>query len=145
MTRKIAVDIVVFSYILLFVYAALTKVLDYQKFVVQLGQSPILTNYAQVLAVVVPFIELGISLMLIFPKTRLKGLYAAFGLMVMFTTYIVLASRFSDYVPCSCGGVLEGMTWTQHLIFNTVFVLLALIGILLQPNIRSVDSSTSLS
>jgi uncharacterized membrane protein YphA (DoxX/SURF4 family) len=145
MTRKIAVDIVVFSYILLFVYAALTKLLDYQKFVVQLGQSPILTNYAQVLAVVVPFIELGISLMLIFPKTRLKGLYAAFGLMVMFTTYIVLASRFSDYVPCSCGGVLEGMTWTQHLIFNTVFVLLALIGILLQPNIRSVDSSTSLS
>lgn len=140
MTRKIAVDIVVFSYILLFVYAALTKLLDYQKFVVQLGQSPILTNYAQVLAVVVPFIELGISLMLIFPKTRLKGLYAAFGLMVMFTTYIVLASRFSDYVPCSCGGVLEGMTWTQHLIFNTVFVLLALIGILLQPNIRSVDS-----
>lgn len=145
MTRKIAVDIVVFSYILLFVYAALTKLLDYQKFVVQLGQSPILTNYAQVLAVVVPFIELGISLMLIFPKTRLKGLYAAFGLMVMFTTYIVLASRFSDYVPCSCGGVLEGMTWTQHLILNTVFVLLALIGILLQPNIRSVDSSTSLS
>lgn len=143
MTRKIAVDIVVFSYILLFVYAALTKLLDYQKFVVQLGQSPILTNYAQVLAVVVPFIELGISLMLIFPKTRLKGLYAAFGLMVIFTTYIVLASRFSDYVPCSCGGVLEGMTWTQHLIFNTVFVLLALIGILLQPNIRSVDSSTS--
>ncbi len=145
MTRKIAVDIVVFSYILLFVYAALTKLLDYQKFVVQLGQSPILTNYAQVLVVVIPFIELGISLMLIFPKTRLKGLYAAFGLMVMFTTYIVLASRFSDYVPCSCGGVLEGMTWTQHLIFNTVFVLLALIGILLQPNIRSVDSSTSLS
>lgn len=143
MTRKIAVDIVVFSYIMLFVYAALTKLLDYQKFVVQLGQSPILTDYAQVLAVVVPFIELGISLMLIFPKTRLKGLYVAFGLMVMFTTYIVLASRFSDYVPCSCGGVLEGMTWTQHLIFNTVFVLLALIGILLQPNIRSVDSSTS--
>lgn len=143
MTRKIAVDIVVFSYILLFVYAALTKLLDYQKFVVQLGQSPILTDYAQVLAVVVPFIELGISLMLIFPKTRLKGLYAAFALMVMFTTYIVFASRFSDYVPCSCGGVLEGMTWTQHLIFNTVFVLLALIGILLQPNIRSVDSSTS--
>lgn len=145
MTRKIAVDIVVFLYILLFVYAALTKLLDYQKFVVQLGQSPILTDYAQVLAVVVPFIELGISLMLIFPKTRLKGLYAAFGLMVMFTTYIVLASWFSDYVPCSCGGVLEGMTWTQHLIFNAAFVLLALFGILFHSNVRSVDSSTSLS
>lgn len=145
MTRKIAVDMVVSLYILLFVYAALTKLQDYQKFVVQLGQSPMLTNYAKVLAVVIPFIELAISMMLILPKTRLKGLYAAFGLMVMFTTYIVLASRFSDYVPCSCGGVLEGMTWAQHLTFNAVFVLFGLTGILLHSNVRSVDSSTSLS
>lgn len=144
MTRKITVDIVIYLYILLFVYAAFTKLIDYQTFVVQLGQSPILTDHAKVLGVVIPVIELAISTMLIFSKTRLKGLYAAFGLMVMFTTYIVLASRFSDYVPCSCGGVLEGMTWTQHLIFNAAFVLFALTGILLHSSIRSVDSSTSL-
>jgi uncharacterized membrane protein YphA (DoxX/SURF4 family) len=136
---------VVFLYILLFVYAALTKLLDYQKFVVQLGQSPILTSYAQVLALMVPISELIISIMLIFPMTRVPGLYAAFSLMVMFTTYIVLASRFSDYVPCSCGGVLEGMTWTQHLFFNVVFVLLALTAILLHASIRKVDSFNKLS
>ncbi len=145
MTRKIAVDIVVFLYILMLVYAALTKLLDYQKFVVQLGQSPILTDYADVLAMVVPFIELAITIMLFFSRTRLLGLYVAFSLMTMFTTYIVLASRFSDYVPCSCGGVLEGMTWTQHLIFNVVFVLFALTAILFHSSIRKVDTSTSVS
>lgn len=129
MARKITVDIVVFLYILLLVYAALTKLMDYQKFVVQLGQSPILTRYATLLAWSVPFIELGISALLIIPRTRLLGLYAAFSLMVIFTTYIILASRFSDYVPCSCGGVIQNLSWTQHLIFNLVFVLLGITAI----------------
>lgn len=133
MPRKIAVDIVGFLYILLLVYAALTKLMDYQKFVVQLGQSPILTQYANLLAVAVPLLELVISTLLIIPQARQAGLYGGFSLMVMFTTYIVLASRFSDYVPCSCGGVLEGMTWTQHLIFNVVFVVLGLAAIILHP------------
>lgn len=145
MPRKITVDIVVFLYILLLVYAALTKLLDYQKFVIQLGQSPILTRHAILLAWAVPFIELAISALLILPRTRLSGLYAAFSLMVMFTTYIILASRFSDYVPCSCGGVLEDMTWTQHLIFNGVFILLGLAAILLYPGTRMTESSITSS
>lgn len=145
MPRKITVDIVVFLYILLLVYAALTKLLDYQKFVIQLGQSPLLTRHAILLAWAVPFIELGISALLIIPRTRLSGLYAAFSLMVMFTTYIILASRFSDYVPCSCGGVLEDMTWTQHLIFNGVFILLGLAAILLYPGTRMTESSLASS
>jgi uncharacterized membrane protein YphA (DoxX/SURF4 family) len=145
MPRKIAVDIVVSLYILLLVYAALTKLLDYQKFVIQLGQSPILTRHAILLAWAVPFIELAISALLILPRTRLSGLYVAFSLMVMFTTYIILASRFSDYVPCSCGGVLEDMTWTQHLIFNGVFILLGLAAILLYPGTRMTESSITSS
>lgn len=145
MTSKFIIDIVVFLYILLLVYAAFTKLLDYQKFVIQLGQSPILTHYATLLAWVVPLLELVISTLLIIPRTRLAGLYAAFSLMVMFTTYIVLASRFSDYVPCSCGGVLEGMTWTQHLTFNVAFVLLGLAGIMLYLRMYVVNDSIARS
>ena len=136
MIRKFTIDTAVFLFVLLFVYAALTKLLDFQKFVVQLGQSPMLTGYATVLAWAVPIFELVTSALLIIPRTRLVGLCAAFSLMVMFTTYIVLASRFSEYVPCSCGGVIEGLTWTQHLIFNVVFVLLGLAGLILYPRSR---------
>ncbi len=66
------------------------------------------------------------------PRLCLAGLYAAFSLMTMFTAYIVAILRFSDYVPCSCGGVLQNMTWNQHLVFNIAFVLLALTGIILK-------------
>jgi len=51
--------------------------------------------------------------------------------MVMFTSYIIAITRYSDYVPCSCGGALESLTWNQHLLFNIGFLLLALIGIIL--------------
>lgn len=131
MTRKLIVDIIIFLCILLLVYAAVSKLLDYMKFVVQLGQSPMLTHFARFLAWSVPGVELLISLLLIFQTTRLAGFYAAFSLMTMFTTYIVLASRFSDYVPCSCGGIIQNMSWTQHLIFNLVFLSLIVIAILL--------------
>ncbi|HRJ29747.1 MAG TPA: hypothetical protein PLV21_03995 [Cyclobacteriaceae bacterium] len=124
MPRKIAVDIVVFLYILLLVYAALTKLLDYQEFSVQLSQSPILTNFSVHLAWGVPTLELVIAFSLMFSKTRLAGLYASFSLMTAFTMYIILASRFSDYVPCSCGGVIQNLSWSQHLVFNGSFLLL---------------------
>lgn len=50
----------------------------------------------------------------------------------MFTAYIVIILHFSYFVPCSCGGILEKLGWTEHLIFNVVFVLLAIVAILLQ-------------
>ena len=131
MKKKIALEIICFLIILLFTYAAITKLMDYQKFTVQIGQSPLLTNFAGVLAWAVPGVELLIAGMLAITRLRLVGLYAAFSLMVMFTAYIIAILQFSENIPCSCGGVLESMGWTEHLIFNIGFVLLALSGIVL--------------
>lgn len=51
--------------------------------------------------------------------------------MVLFTAYIAMILTLADYVPCSCGGVLEDMSWEQHLWFNGFFVLLSIAGIML--------------
>ena len=128
------IDIISLILILLFVYAAASKLLDYQKFQVQLGQSPILTHFAGWVAWIIPGLEIVISILLAVPGCRMLGLYASFSLMVMFTAYIVAITRFSEYIPCSCGGILQHMNWNQHLIFNFVFVLLAIVSILLYPN-----------
>ena len=137
-TKKVALEIICFLFILLFTYAAVTKLMDYQKFTVQIGQSPLLTDFAGVLAWAVPGVELLIAGMLAITRLRLIGLYAAFSLMVMFTAYIIAILQFSDSIPCSCGGVLEAMGWTEHLIFNIGFVLLGFTGIVLHsPEGRS--------
>ena len=118
-------------FILLFVYAAVTKLLDFENFQVQLGQSPLLSAFAGWVSWGVPITEILIAIVLLFPRYRLVGLFAAFSLMVLFTTYIIIILNFSSFIPCSCGGILEKMSWTQHLVFNSLFVLLAAAGILL--------------
>jgi hypothetical protein len=52
----------------------------------------------------------------------------------MFTTYIYIILNFSVFIPCSCGGVLEELSWTQHLIFNICFISIAIFGVLIFNN-----------
>lgn len=120
-------------FIVLFVYASITKLLDYEKFAVQMGQSPMLTKWAEQLAWLVPTVELCTVGLLLFSNSKLVGLYVSVSLMVMFTVYILLASKFSDYVPCSCGGVLQNMTWDQHLVFNLFFVASGMVAVIRYP------------
>jgi uncharacterized membrane protein YphA (DoxX/SURF4 family) len=121
------------------VYAAVYKLIDVQKFRVQIGQSPFLTDIAPFVAWFIPVTEILIALMLAIPRFRLMGLYASFSLMAMFTTYIVVILNFSSHIPCSCGGVLEAMGWTEHLIFNIGFTLLAAIGVIFSSSKQSAD------
>ena len=50
--------------------------------------------------------------------------------MTMFTVYIILILNFSDFVPCSCGGVLENLSWKEHVVFNVLFIMFVLFSIL---------------
>lgn len=125
------VSMICLLFIILFVYAACTKLLDYEKFRVQIGQSPVLTSIGGWISWLVPATELVIAGMLLMPSLRLMALYASFSLMTMFTAYIFIILHYSPFIPCSCGGILEKMGWTEHLFFNIGFVFLALIGVLL--------------
>lgn len=115
----------------LFAYAAASKLLDYSNFKIQLAQSPLLSPFSDWIAIGVPLAEILLCALLAFPRTRLAGLYASFALMALFTAYIYGILHFSDFVPCSCGGLLERLGWQEHLVFNGVFTVLAAAGVLL--------------
>ena len=142
-TNQILLKIASTLYIILFVYAASSKFFGFDGFRIQLGQSPIVTAYADWVAWGIPILELVIVLLFIIPRCMLLAFYASFSLMVMFTTYIVLVLNFSDFVPCSCGGVLEDLGWTEHIVFNLAFVAIAAIGVVIsskQPTINSITA-----
>lgn len=138
--KRNAAVVVSYLFVLLFLYAAVSKLLDFETFEVQLAQSPLLSAYAGVIAWAVPGLEILIAVLLTLPKYRIQALYAAFTLMVMFTAYIYIILNFSDFIPCSCGGVLEKLSWTQHLIFNIVFIILAGVAVFFtaQRNIKKI-------
>lgn len=128
-SKAIIVEIVCYLHVLLFVYAGVSKLLDYENFKVQLGQSPMLNVHSGWIAWFIPSSELVMAILLLIPSTKLLGIFASYFLMLLFSAYIFATLNFSDYVPCSCGGILEEMTWHQHLIFNLIFCALALIAI----------------
>lgn len=137
--KKLIIELICFLYALLFVYAAVSKLVDFERFQVQLAQSPVLSIYAEWISYFVIGFELIISGMLLFSATRIIGLYAAFVLMSMFTSYIFIVLHYSSFIPCSCGGILEKMSWNTHLIFNSLFVMLAIVAIIIHKNKRQDD------
>lgn len=136
LSRTTLVEIISSLLILLFIYAAVSKLLDYQTFKSQLSKSPFITEFSGVTAWMLPVGEILVSLALVSKRTRLLGLYAYLFIMTMFTAYIYAMLNFSYYVPCSCGGVLEKMSWTQHFWFNILFIVLSIAGIILHSSLR---------
>ena len=124
---------ITFLFILLFLYAAFTKLIDGNKFYDNVNNSPILGGevIASLISWIIPFAELAVALLLSWSKTRLIGMYAGLGLLMIFTAYIVGILFFSPYIPCSCGGVTTLLSWNQHLLFNLLCVVLAVFGIAL--------------
>lgn len=133
MPRKPFIDIICALLIFLFIYTGISKLLDYHTFRRQLGQSPFITFYAPLLAWALPLGEIIIAGMLSFNRSRLVGLYLSFFLLCLFTFYLAAMLQLSYYIPCSCGGVLQALSWQAHIILNIVFILLTAAGTLLQP------------
>jgi len=129
MKRNHVTEIIAALFILLFVYTATSKLLEFYSFRTVLSRSPLIGKNAFLLAWVLPLAELVIALLLFFPRSRRLGLWASLGLMVLFTAYLGYMITFASHLPCSCGGVIRHMTWTQHLVFNFFFTLLALTAI----------------
>ena len=116
---------------ILFLYTGISKLMDYQVFKAQLEESPVMAPFSTVIAWGVPLIEIFLAILLLLPAFRLKGLYASLFLMIAFTIYVIVLVSVSDKLPCSCGGVIEQLSWQQHIIFNIVFTGLAAWAILL--------------
>jgi uncharacterized membrane protein YphA (DoxX/SURF4 family) len=136
MKRTTILEVIIFLYAILFFYTGISKLMDYSVFKEQLAESPILTPVAPLIAGILPWIEFFIVVMLIIPRWRLKGLYAALSMMTAFTIYIIILVSFSDKLPCSCGGIISELSWPQHIILNGAFILLAVWSLALQKKIK---------
>jgi len=132
--RKKIQEFIRYAFIILLFYAAVTKLIEYPQFYNDLLNSPVFGNrqVAVIVSWIVPLVELIIAGLLITSSYRKLGLYLASGIILIFTIYIIWVLEFSENIPCSCGGVINNLSWQEHLIFNGCFLLLGLLGIYLQ-------------
>jgi len=131
--RQLLLESISALLILLFLYASMSKFLDFRTFYHDLNNQPFPHSWTPFLVWFIPLTEIALSLMLIFERTRLSGFYGSLVLMGLFTIYaIAILLNFFAYVPCSCGGVIKHLTWPQHLVLNLFFLGLSLSGALIQ-------------
>lgn len=116
--------------LILFMYTGVSKLIEYNKFVFQMQRVPLplIQNLAPTLGGVVPIIEIALVIMLYFEKSRFLGLIGSLTLLVSFETYIIwmksLEVQLGIRLPCTCGGIISSMGWTEHLLFNAIFIIL---------------------
>jgi putative oxidoreductase len=131
--RQVVLECIAALLILLFLYASVSKFLDFKRFIDEINNQPLPNSWTPFLVWGIPFLEIAISAAVAFEYTRLLGFYAALVMMILFTIYsILILTHFFPYIPCSCGGVIRKLTWPQHLILNLLYMALSILGIILQ-------------
>jgi hypothetical protein len=143
MKKEQIVNLISSLLVFLFLYASLSKFADFQTFRYDMNNQPFPKWLSGILVWAVPIVEVLLSVMLIMNKPRLYGLYGSLVIMSLFTIYTTLVLfKFFDKVPCSCGGIIKKLTWTQHSILNLFFVLISIIGIILLKKGKSTDGNS---
>lgn len=138
--RNTIVEIIASLFILLFAYTGINKFIAIDTLKGTLKEYPIIGDMPVLIAWGLPVIELLVSVLLFIPRTKLLGLYSAMALMISFTLYLGYMLVFTPKLPCTCGGMLQQLSWTQHLIFNLLFIVLSVCGLLLYKSKPSAEN-----
>lgn len=119
--------------VFLWIYAALSKLMNFEQSRMQMMNQVFTAAISRILLWAVPFAELLIAGLLLFSGTRKIGLFLSVILLFLFSGYVLLVMlNVFGRIPCSCGGFISKLSWGQHLVFNLVFLGLALFGLVFQ-------------
>ncbi len=115
--------------IVLFVYNVLSKLADHDFYRYQLDNQVFSPTVSNALYYLLPLSQILAVILLYIERYRIIGFVYSFGLLSIFTIYILLIIRdYFDRVPCICGGVITSISWKGHFVFNLFFLGTAAIG-----------------
>ena len=126
-----SVDIICYVLALLFIYTGVSKIGESEIMKEQLLNVLFLQPFAGAISVVIPWIELLAAVFLLVPRLRRVGLYLSLVLMVSFTIYVSSILFFDRNLPCTCGGVINSLSWEGHVVMNVFLSLISCVGIYL--------------
>lgn len=131
-------------------YVALDKLWGLKAFHISLQRQPFPHWWADILFWLLPVVELGIAVSLLFAGNRFpvkpakhrnitqyvtlslsKGLpfFLSAMLLLIFTIYIGLGvAGFYAKRPCGCASVFNSLSWEWHLLVNIVLIIVSLTG-----------------
>jgi Methylamine utilisation protein MauE. len=139
-TKSIIVGIIRLTLLALWAPVAVEKLWDLSGFHSTLRRQPIPEWSTDILFWLLPLAELGAAALIVWPRSRKRthqGMWLSAILMLAFTLFIGFGVLgWYEKRPCGCGSVISGLSWNDHLWFNFVFFLLAVLGVWLTRHTR---------
>lgn len=130
-TKAVIVEIIIALLGIFWVYASITKLLDYDTYWRQVMHYIQNNVWAKGIAIVLPILQFLTAIGLVFRQSRIMALLISLVMLLFFTGLIIYLLYFAAVTPCSCNGIVSGFSWKQHLLFNIVFLLINITGIVL--------------
>src|SRR5690606_23058863 len=131
------ITLISIALLLLWIPVSLDKLLHFQAFKAGILRQPFSDTLGQVLIYTLPLLEIIAAISIASGRFRLVGFGLSSLLMAAFTGYIGIALLGAwEKLPCGCGSVISGMSWTQHFWFNLFFLALSIWGYYLQRGLH---------
>lgn len=114
---------VIYGYAFLYMYTAKSKLDTMVDFIKSIQRIPFFGQYAELIGWSIPIAESMLAIGLIVPRGKVRriSLMASTALMGIFVLYIGLMMAFVEKKLCKCGGVIESLSWPEHLVFNLIW------------------------
>ncbi|MBN8857131.1 MAG: hypothetical protein J0H29_02015 [Sphingobacteriales bacterium] len=122
--------------VLLFTYAGASKLLQQDVFRIQLINVPVIKKYRDIFALTLPIFELLLAVLMIVKHTRVAGLVVSLVTLCIFIAYLSISLLTNSDLPCHCGGVINSLSWKQHIFFNLFFIVVATFGLYTQRSVK---------
>ncbi len=134
--QELVFQILTFALLCLWIYVGSKKVFDYAEFRASMIKQPFEYQYGIMLSYILPAVELATGILFVFEGTKRFGFWLTLLLMLVFSSYVILALRDTwGSIPCDC--ILEfPISWKAHLWVNGLIKIACIAGLLIDWNTR---------
>ncbi len=140
-TRKVIVEVICLVLLMFWFYEGVYKVAYWGSFSFYIKHAPLLRPVWKVLAYGIPIFEIGLALMFVFPKQRIKALYISIAALLVFVFWVMSAHLFTQRIFWPYHALWEKPTWMQKMLISMGLAWVALVAIVFEASKLKVNST----
>ncbi len=114
-----------------FLYAAQSKIIEPRQFIIDIKNYRVVPEaYLHLMAVFLPWWEVGAALALLAPRTRRAGAILITGMLIMFITAVSYATLYKGYnISCGCFGKGSAVAGWKTIALDTALLIATFISL----------------
>jgi len=132
MKKVSIIELISLLFIFLFLYTAVSTIVNYDSFKLHLAQSTLTKDHAYLLSRLIPALELMTVGLLSYSPTRITGLIMSLKMTIIFTAHSAYMLMNHEHLSSGYIRILSVCSWKQHILFGCILMAVAMAATVLQ-------------